>query len=662
MDKIFKKIWKDFGEKRENQLEIANIIDETLHLGKKYSIITSPPGTGKTVGYLVPAIRYSIETGIPVIISTSTRSLQDQICNDIDRLRKHFVPCIKASVLKGKNNYLDRDRFLSFLSENLIKDKVNGVDISEFLQWMKATEDGDLSTVKVPDTIPESAYTHGSYFYERALGKAMDANIIITNHSVVLTWVKMNMLERSYLPPELMQNVIFDEADQLDKAIKNVFSVSVAISRLRRLSAIFMDVVGKDQKKHVTEIYNKFDSYMEDIQEIKNGDSYRIGKDEKRKRQFKKTLTRIQSDMDNLMGIVKRSRTKKKTTRAVVMEELERKQKNISLLLRKVTADPWNTAIMYSSVYRYPSFEYNGNIQKIQINRHLWSQLRSACFISATIYEARFFLDGIGLPHEEKFIDILADCYGVTDILNKHKITALKSPFPFQADVFYPPETWSAPAARKATSENHEYYENLCSMVADSSSSARNVLVLFGSYGGINQFFEHARENKAMRKLLLNECNLTKVDNSVKFPVILDLLENGRNILLATGDYWIGKDFPKDSINSLVIAKLPFAQSLLEDKMEFQKNFLGDILPRAVTQFVQGCGRLIRGHDYKGTIYIADSRIVTKSYGSRFRKYLEQNFKSFCTYGVQDAQVVTMEARKDTASGQQEAEVAMIAT
>jgi len=49
VNKIYKRIWKNFGEKRENQLEIAVIVDETLHLKGKYSIITSLLGTGKTV-------------------------------------------------------------------------------------------------------------------------------------------------------------------------------------------------------------------------------------------------------------------------------------------------------------------------------------------------------------------------------------------------------------------------------------------------------------------------------------------------------------------------------------------------------------------------------------------------------------------------------------
>ena len=104
MNKIYKRIWEDFGEKRENQLEIAGIVDETLHLKGKCSIITSPPGTGKTVGYLIPAIRYSIETNQPIVISTATKSLQDQIFHDIHKLWKYFKPEIKVAILKGRKN------------------------------------------------------------------------------------------------------------------------------------------------------------------------------------------------------------------------------------------------------------------------------------------------------------------------------------------------------------------------------------------------------------------------------------------------------------------------------------------------------------------------------------------------------------------------------
>jgi len=646
MDKLYRKIWKDFGEKRENQLEIAGIVDETLHLKGKYSIITSPPGTGKTVGYLVPAIQYSIKTGQPVIVSTATKSLQDQILHDIHSLRKYFKPEIKAAILKGKKNYLDCDRLYDYLSENLIKDKVDGVDISEFLQWTKTTETGDLSTVKVPDALPESAYNNGSVFYEQALNQAINANIIITNHSVILTQAKMNQMKRNYLPQELIQNIIFDEADGLYRSIKSIFSTTVAMSRLRRLTAI-AETFTKSHAKDMSEIHDKFNSLMIQSRGMKNGDSYRIGKNKERLNQFREMITELKAGIEKCMDVVKYSHTSKNVTKSIVLSEFREKKDNLCFLWEKTYKDPDALIMTYSPVYHYPSLECEGSVKMSAINKYLWGNLHAVCFISATINEPSYFLRKIGIPYGEKLVDMLSD-WGIPT-MESHKTATLKSPFLFHANVFYPPKEWPCPEASKSISANKEYLKNLSAMIIDSIKNGRNSLVLFGSHNGINQYIRYVRENEDIKKTLLADCNIINASGNIKFPEVLSSIETGKNVILGTGDYWVGKDFPKGSIQSVVIAKLPFAQSFSEDKTEFDKDFMHDILPEAVIRFKQGCGRLIRGADYTGNVYIADSRIVTKSYGSRFRKYLEQNFESFCTFG-QDTQVRTMEAHGETIS------------
>ena len=646
MDKLYRKIWKDFGEKRENQLEIAGIVDETLRLEGKYSIITSPPGTGKTVGYLVPAIQYSIETGQPVVISTATKSLQDQILHDTQSLKKYFKPEIKAAILKGKRNYLDCGRLYDYLSENLIKDKVDGVDISKFLQWTKTTETGDLSTVKIPDALPESAYNNGSDFYERALNEAANANIIITNHSVILMQAKMNQMKRDYLPWKLIQNIIFDEADGFYRSMKNIFSTTVAMSRLRRLTAI-AETLTKSHAKDMSEIRDQFNSLMIRSREIKNGDSFRIGKSRERLNQFREIITEMKAGIEKCIDVVKHSHTSKHVTRSIVLSEFREKKDNLCLLLEKTYKNPNALLMTYSPVYHYPSLEYEGSVKMSAINKYLWGGLHAVCFISATIYEPPYFLRKIGIPYGEKLVDMLSD-WGISTMEN-HKTVALKSPFLFRATVFYPPEEWPCPEVNKNISANREYLKNLSAMIIDSIKNGRNSLVLFGSHNGINQYIRYVRENEDIKKTLLADCNIINASGNIKFPEVLSSIKTGKNVILGTGDYWVGKDFPKGSIQSVVIAKLPFAQSFSEDKIEFDKDFMHDILPEAVIRFNQGCGRLIRGADYTGTVYIADSRIVTKNYGSRFRKYLEQNFESFCAFG-QDTQARTMEARGETIS------------
>jgi len=539
-----------------------------------------------------------------------------------------------VAILKGRKNYLNYDRLHDYLSENLIKDKIDGVDISRFLEWAETTETGDLSTVEIPDALPESTYNNGDTFYEQALNKATNANIIITNHSIILMQAKMNQMKRNYLPRELIQNIIFDEADGFYRSIKSIFSTTVAMSRLRRLTAI-AETITKSRAKDMSRIHGIFNSLMAQSQGIKNGDSYRIGKSKERIGQFRKMVTELNVGIKECIAIVKHSHTSKNITKSIVLNELREKEKNLRFLLEKVNSCPDTLVMTYSPVYHYPSLEHEGSAKMFPINKYLWGRLHAACFISATIYDTAYFLRKIGIPYGERFIDMLSDC-GIST-MEIHKTVALKSPFPFRARVFYPPREWVSPEAKKNISANKEYLKNLSMMIIDSVKSARNSLVLFGSHNGINQFIQYVRENEDVRKTLLADCNIINTGGNIKFPAVLSSIETGKNIILGTGDYWVGKDFPKGSLNSVIIAKLPFAQSLSENKADLNKDFMHDILPEAVMRFHQGCGRLIRGRDYTGTIYIADSRIVAKkTYGPQFRKYLENNYENIATFGISD--------------------------
>ena len=75
-------------EFRSSQLEMARIADEAFQR-KQHVVIEAGTGTGKTLAYLIPAIR----SGRTVVISTATKSLQEQLFQkDVPFLQKHFAP------------------------------------------------------------------------------------------------------------------------------------------------------------------------------------------------------------------------------------------------------------------------------------------------------------------------------------------------------------------------------------------------------------------------------------------------------------------------------------------------------------------------------------------------------------------------------------------
>src|ERR1700689_5980422 len=91
-------------EFRRGQLEMAEIVEEAF-AKHQHALIEAGTGTGKTLAYLLPAIR----SGRRVGISTATKSLQEQLYQkDVPFLQKHFAPNLKVAVMKGRGNFLCR--------------------------------------------------------------------------------------------------------------------------------------------------------------------------------------------------------------------------------------------------------------------------------------------------------------------------------------------------------------------------------------------------------------------------------------------------------------------------------------------------------------------------------------------------------------------------
>ena len=93
-------------EFRPSQLAMAKLAEEAFEK-RQHTVIEAGTGTGKTLAYLIPAIR----SGRRVVVSTATKSLQEQLFQkDVPFLQKHFAPNLKAAMMKGRANFLCRQK------------------------------------------------------------------------------------------------------------------------------------------------------------------------------------------------------------------------------------------------------------------------------------------------------------------------------------------------------------------------------------------------------------------------------------------------------------------------------------------------------------------------------------------------------------------------
>ena len=151
-------------------------------------------------------------------------------------------------------------------------------------------------------------------------------------------------------------------------------------------------------------------------------------------------------------------------------------------------------------------------------------------------------------------------------------------------------------------------------------------LVLFTSYEMLRQCARLAGpvlEAAGIRLLVQGE--------SGSRDLILRTFRKGEgHVLLGTHSFWEGVDVVGDALSCVIVARLPFSspgEPVLSARCEQRERegtsgFRALSLPSAVLRLRQGFGRLIRHRGDRGLVIIADTRILSKSYGGIFRRSL----------------------------------------
>src|SRR5262249_45661175 len=223
-------------EPRPQQLAMAQAVLAALR-EQRPTVVEAGTGTGKTIAYLVPAIL----SGLKIIISTGTKTLQEQIyCKDIPLLQKMLPVPFTAAYMKGITNYLCRRRF-----------KEAGVTDARIVEWAARTETGDRAELAdLPEdapiweqiqSTPETRLGLRCMLFEdcfvtRMRRRAQQANLVIVNHHLFFadlalraTWPQAQVLPT-------YEAAIFDEAHGLEEVATEYFGVQVSSYRLQTLA------------------------------------------------------------------------------------------------------------------------------------------------------------------------------------------------------------------------------------------------------------------------------------------------------------------------------------------------------------------------------------------------------------------------------------------
>ncbi|WP_339015569.1 ATP-dependent DNA helicase [Fusobacterium animalis] len=669
-DGILAKEIKGF-EYRQEQEEMAQYIQDAINEDRKI-IVEAGTGTGKTLAYLIPSIKWAVTNKKKVIIATNTINLQEQLLlKDIPLAKSIIKDEFSYVLVKGRNNYVCKRLFNELVLGKSIDIETFSMEAREqieyILKWGNKTKTGDKAELPFevyPDVwelvqsttelcLGKKCPYRKECFYMKTRMEKMEADILISNHHVFFADLNVRAetdFDSEYLILPRYDMVIFDEAHNVESVARSYFSVEVSkISFTRLLNRIYQkknkrkkeksalirveDTIDEKDLEDGQQYIYLLNTLKEEISILQNiGDEYF---DEIRKIYETNTEAPIKKSLNNF-----------EMTKSRFLENLREKKD----IFQSKLADFLNLMMSFNNVI---DGEKDKNPEVINFNNHLKmfkAYIDSFKFINSFeddnyIYwldinskRTNVVLTATPLNIAQKLSTVLFDNLdrlvfaSATIVVNgnfdyfKKSLgldeedcieAIIKSPFDYdeQMSVYIPSDIQDS--------------ENINAFVSDASKFILNILlktngkafILFTSYTMLNQIYY-----SISKKLKDKGFEVFLHGDKPRSQIIKEFKEAENPILFGTTSFWEGVDVQGENLSNVIITKLPFlvptdpVVSAISKKIEEDggNSFMDFQLPEAIIKFKQGVGRLIRKKTDSGNIFILDNRILKKRYGSLF--------------------------------------------
>jgi ATP-dependent DNA helicase DinG len=608
-------------EFRRGQLEMAQAVERAL-TEHHHLIVEAGTGTGKTLAYLLPALR----TGQRVIISTGTKNLQEQLFfKDVPFLESLLGP-LRVCYMKGRANYLCRHKLYALRDQPILSGLEEIDQFHKIATWEKTTATGDRAEIDgLPEFSPlwqkldartehclgQSCPDWERCFITEMRRKALESDIVIVNHHLFFADLGIKLQAKTAPDAGILPEaavVIFDEAHELEDVASNYFGVGLSNVRFEELArdletmlrtklTIATSVLGASQtvreraRMFFGALPQEFDgrivfSQREEFLES-FGDIY-LG--------LLNALHRLEGELEQLRGVDEAPGLRKRT--ADVREHLkflmETEDKNTVFWLERRASGPLRGGVRNTYIQATP-IDVSGLMQQL-----LFESFQSVVLTSATLTVAG------GFGHIRKRL-------GMDEA--KELMVPSHFRYPEQALLYLPPDM---PDPREP------------GFAAEAAKQMRRMLEI--THGRAFCLFTSYAQMRDLYERLLMELN---------FPLLLQgtapkkaLLEEFRAtpnaVLFGTSSFWQGVDVQGESLSCVIVDRLPFAvpsdpvvaarmRAIEEDG---RSPFFEYQVPQAVITLKQGFGRLIRSLEDRGVLMLLDPRLQRQRYGRVFLQSL----------------------------------------
>ncbi|MDY4011792.1 MAG: ATP-dependent DNA helicase [Fusobacterium gastrosuis] len=666
---VLAKSIKNF-EYREEQKSMALSVQRGINENKKI-IVEAGTGTGKTLAYLIPAIKWAIQNQKKIIIATNTINLQEQLLyKDIPIVRSIIDEKFSYALVKGRNNYLCKRLFNEVSIKGNVDLDLFGSESKEqlehILKWGNKTETGDKSELpfEVNSDIWELVQSttelcigkkcphRKQCFYMRTRREKIDANVLIANHHLFFADLNVRAntdFDSEYLILPKYDMVIFDEAHNIESVARSYFSMEISKFSFNRLvNRIFSKSNKRKQKPALNRLEESVDRtnlensgiYDLTLENIKDSiqvlqivaeeyfEELRKVFDNGNENGVKKVLTSYEMKKSNFL---ESSREKKEKFQNLLKDFMNLLETFLNLLDGEKDKNPDIINFKnHINIYKafIDSFLFINNLSEeeyiywIDINAkrtnvvltatplNIAKRLNTSLFenINRLVFASATLTADRNFNYFKKSIGLLEEeC--IEEIID--------SPFNYdeQMKVYIPTNI-------QDSDKLDLFYEDAANFILSILLKTQGkAFILFTSYTMLNQVYYSIKN-----ELLENNFEIFLHGEKPRSQLITEFKKAINPILFGTTSFWEGVDVQGDNLSNVIIVKLPFLVptdpivSAISKKIEEEggNSFFDYQLPEALIKFKQGIGRLIRNKTDKGNIFILDNRMIKKNYGVSF--------------------------------------------
>lgn len=643
-------------EHRPEQAAMAHAVAASLCRGGPL-LCEAGTGVGKSLAYLIPGILHAISAKRPLVVSSHTIALQQQIeKHDLSICRELFarIPVLEQykkfnySLLVGRGNYLCGHRLARAIETRTdLFGNSESEELERIVEWARLTESGmreelrPAVSAEVWEWVNADSSScnrkncdHETCFYRKALARRSQADVIIVNHSLLFSLLAAGLSPEGDAPGVLFANdcLVLDEAHTVPDTATDHFGISVSSYAVTRtLKRLYQVKAGKARG-----MLAKIGRREDQTAVLKASVEAETFFNEVAARYLRqRPLARLHEPnwiggylMRPLGEVIRRLRVlSEDKEHAQLRDELRDQAERLQLYSSAIVAciELKDTA---SEVYWVEKGGRQGSITTLRSAPiDVAPALRAALFeknTSVTLTSATLTTAGRMEPFQARAgAETARTCVEA-------------SPFDYEHNMqIFIATDMPAPSRQEGRLD----IDYLAEMICFNALRIRGgTLALFTSYADLAAVARQIEPalRKAGRPLLAQGSELSRSELKA------DFIAAGDALLLGTDSFWTGFDVPGPALAQVIMARLPFdnpGDPVREARGEAVRArggspFAEISLPEAVIRFRQGVGRLIRNQSDQGRLVLLDSRLLNKPYGRWFLESLPK--RSFARFNRAD--------------------------